>query len=271
MHHPRILAVFLMTLLAAGAGCAQASHEPKPGPEHAAAPPAVEQIAADRALIVTMNVSVVVADVNAAVTKLREDVVRAGGYVSDANTSGPADERTARLELRLPADKTASMRDTLDHLGEVKNATEKVEDVTEQRADLKARLHNARVQEKRLLELLSSKTAGLHDVIEAEKEIARVRDIIERFEAQERTLDGKIHLATIHVTLTAKEVEAWRTPGKSLAHAGGVGIRGAAAVAVYAGMLLLTVGPTLLPPVLLTLLIVTLLRRRANVAPRAHE
>lgn len=200
--------------------------------------------------------------VDDATSRIRAAVERAGGFVSDQRTSGTEGEQTAQLELRVPADKAQGIRASLGDLGEVTSSSEKVEDVTEQRADLEARLRNARVQEKRLLEIMSGKASSIAELVEAEKELSRVRENIERLEAQERVMKSKIQLATVHVTLSTKSTAAWQTPGPSLARAGKAGLRGAAAIAVYSGMSIVTVAPTLVPIAAIVLGIVLAVRRR---------
>ncbi len=58
------------------------------------------------------------------------------------------------------------------------------EDVGNQIIDVEARLSNARNTERRLLDLLQRRTGELEQVLAAEREIARVREEIERFVAQ---------------------------------------------------------------------------------------
>lgn len=223
----------------------------------------------DRSLVVTMDVSLTVEHVDDAASRVRAAVERVGGFVADQHTSGTEGEQSARLELRVPADKARGVRLSLGDLGEITSSSEKVEDVTEQRADVEARLHSARIQEKRILEIMSGRASSIHELVEAEKELARVRENIERLEAQERVMKSKIQLATVHVTLSTKSAPAWQTPGPSLAHAGKAGVRGAAAIAVYAGMAFFAVAPTLLPLAAVIVGIVLVVRRRRRAQPFA--
>lgn len=219
---------------------------------------------ADRSLVVTMDVSLTVANIDDASTKIRSAVEAAGGFIADAQDSGSDDARTAHLELRIPVDKARGVRSRLSDLGTVNRASEKVEDVTAERADLEARLHNARVQEKRVLEIMSTKAATVGELVEAEKELARVRENIERLEAQERTMKSKIQLATIRVSLTTKSPAAYETPGVSFSKAGKAGFIGAKAVAVYSGMAILAAAPIVAPIAVLLFGIAAVVRRRSS-------
>ena len=249
------------------AGCGKRS-----APESASAPSAIAPSSgevgaaalpiAERPPIVMMDVSMTVERVDDVTARIRSAVEHAGGFVSDSQSSGTSDEQAAYLELRVPADKARSLRTALGELGEVTSATEKVEDVTEQRADIEARLVSARTQERRLLEIMAGKTTSIHELVEAEKELARVRENVERLEAQERVMKSRIQLATVRVRLSTRSVPAWQTPGPSIARAGKAGLRAAAAIAVSGGMAAAATGPTLLPIFALVAGVAIAVRRR---------
>jgi hypothetical protein len=253
-------------------GCAKSDRESSPAGAHAAnASPAASALvatndlpkAANRALIVTIDMSLHVKDVDDASNRIRTAVESAGGYVSNSSSHG-GDDAFATMELRVPSDRVSSVRTTLGSVGEITSQSEKVDDVTEQRADLGARLHNARTQEARLLEIMQQKTGSISDLTQAESELARVREIVERLEAEQRTLDGQIALSTIHVTLSAQGPSAWQTPGPSIGHAWTAGVRGAQAIFVYGAIAFVSVAPTLLPIAIFVGLVIVVARRRRN-------
>jgi hypothetical protein len=266
----------LLLILAALSGCSKPDRSSSPPPPTASAPVAAAPAnggeiataalpaAAERSLVVTMNVAIIVDRVPDAMTRITTSARQAGGYVADQNVSANANdgEQSAHLELRVPADKAAGFRSSLGDLGEVTSANEKMEDVTEQRADIEARLRSARIQEKRLLEILGQKGGTIQDLLETEKELARIRENVERLEAQDHVMKSKIALATIHVNLATKSTPAWQTPGTSLVRSGKLGVRGAAAVAVYSGMALFTIAPTLLPMLAVAFGVIMIVRRR---------
>lgn len=261
-------------MLLAGAGCGRAAKDAAPAAASAPAEAsggggasartrADDAPLADRALIVTVDTSIRVASVDEAAREIRAAVERSGGYISDSSVNGDGESRSGHLELRVPAKGVSSLRASFAKLGEVTSDSEKVEDVTESRADLKARLANARVQEKRILAIMGERAGSIAEVIAAEHELARVRETIERLEAQERAMDGKIAMATVRVSLSGPAAAAaWETPGPSLAKAARSGARGAAAIAVYGAMAFVTVAPTLLPIVGFGIVLYTILRRR---------
>ncbi|MGC4117435.1 MAG: DUF4349 domain-containing protein [Myxococcales bacterium] len=124
---------------------------------------------------------------------------RVGGFVLDSSSSG---DRDVRFELRVPSTRLAAFRTTLSSLGEILHESEKTDDVTEQQTDLGARLRNAQVQEQRLLRLLEEKTGSLADVIAVEKELASVRETVERLDAQSKALAKRVELAAVSLTLS---------------------------------------------------------------------
>jgi hypothetical protein len=257
-----LLALVLVVLFAAGCANKASSSAPPAADAPPVAVAAGSAPKADRSRITTMDVTIVAEHFDASMKELRASIDRAGGYVSDLQASGTGEEQHARLEIRVPADRAQEVRGSFAALGEITAATEKVEDVTEQRADLEARITNAKTQEKRLLEIMATKSGSINDLVESEKELSRVRENIERLEAQQRTLVGKVDYATIHVTLEARSVPAWQTPGPSLVSAGKSGAKGAAAVAVYGSMAFLTLAPTMLPIGVVVFIVYLIVRRR---------
>ena len=75
-----------------------------------------------------------------------------------------------------------------------------VADVTESYTDTEARLKTLRLQEERLLEILS-KATELSDVLELESRLSDVRYQIESYEATLRNYDSRVSYSTLHITL----------------------------------------------------------------------
>lgn len=262
----KLLAVLFFVLFAAG--CARSKEAPASATAPMAAPVTVGANVppSQRSRIVTMDVAITVDHFDDALSQLRAAVDRSGGYVSDMHAGGAPGEQTASIEIRVPADKAGMIRGSLGQLGEITNANEKVEDVTEERADLDARITNARTQEKRLLEIMEKRSGSIADLVENEKELARVRETIERLEAQQRSLVGKIDLATIKVSLMTRQTAEWKTPGKAIAGAAKGGLDGAQAIFTYGAVAFLTVAPTILPLAGVLFAVWAVIRRR-----RAHQ
>jgi hypothetical protein len=234
--------------------CARASSPEPSGASHAsqaATTPAspgsgVTAPSADRAMRITIDTTVLVPHRDPAVVALRAFVQIVGGYVSEGTLSGADQGGSARFTVKVPVSKLGGFRDSVAGLGKVESDSEKAEDVTEARADLKARLHNARAQEQRLLDLLTNHTGNLGDVVLVEKELGSARETIERLEAEERTMEGQIAFATVNVTLDTVYVAVDPTTGDRLAEAAKDGISGGKTFVLGAGIVALSAGPTIL-------------------------
>jgi Domain of unknown function (DUF4349) len=123
---------------------------------------------------------------------------RVGGFAGriDVSNSGDA-PRSMRATLRIPNARVDEAVAELRKLGRVTEESQNAEDVAEAIVDLEARIANARVTEKRLNELVQHGTGRVSEVLETEREIARVRTEIERLDAQRKNLAQRVTLATV--------------------------------------------------------------------------
>lgn len=230
------------------------------------------RVGARPAHVVTVDVTITVADVDAASRRLRDETARVEGFVANMTGGGEGTDRRASFELRVPAASAPAFRTAIAGLGTVSSEQERVEDVTEERADRTARLANARAEEKRLLDLLSQRTGSLADVLSAERELARVRETIERFEAQASALEGKIAFATVRVTLAPRVVTFSEAPLARVGAAFHQGVHDAGVVVLGLTVAAAQLGPTLI--VLLALFglgflgVRSVIRARSRLAAR---
>jgi len=119
--------------------------------------------------------------------------------------------------LRIPAPHLAAAVAELKALGRVETETQNGEEVTQQHADLLARLKNSRETEQRLQDVLRTRTGKVKDVLEVEEEIARVRGEIEQMEAEQQTLEHRVNFATIDLNLAEEYKAQLTTPAPSVA------------------------------------------------------
>jgi hypothetical protein len=239
--HPRvasILVAFWAVLLLAG--CAKADRpggpsEPGEAPGHT-----------DRAMRVTIDMGIGVDDVSAAVERLRAEARSAGGYVGEATVTGDGEKRSASVVLHVPVAREDDVRASLRAMGDVVRERETAQDVTEQRADLDARAHNAREEEKRLLALLSDRTGNLADVIAVEKELASVRENVEKLDAEQRVMAGQVDYAAVTVALSTRSASAGEGAGKRIASAAREGVSAAWQFIVLVAMIVVAAAPTTL-------------------------
>lgn len=157
-------------------------------------------------IIRTGQASVEVKSIETAVARLTAVTEQAGGYVSRTETQmGDKQSRYARVELKIPTDVWQSAVSGLSQVGKVMAMNTATEDVGEEMVDLESRIRTAKAFEDRLLEMLNSRTGKLTDVMEVERELARIRQEMERYQGRLRYLETRVAISTLTVTLHEKE------------------------------------------------------------------
>ena len=153
-------------------------------------------------LIRTGDASVEVDSLELGVAGLQSLIARVGGHVGNTGYSGGRGQmREASLQLRIPSARFEEVQTGLGDLGTVEYFNVAVQDVGEEYVDMTARLENGRRLERRLVELLATRTGKLEDVLAVERELARVREAIETAEGRLRYLRNRATLSTLTVRL----------------------------------------------------------------------
>ena len=170
-----------------------------------------------RLIIRTGQASIEVDSLETSMAELRRIVQRTGGFVADASVQiGRNQLRSATLELKVPASRFDELTQGLDPLGKLQFVNVSAEDVSEEFVDLTARVANGRRLEDRLVELLRTRTGKLQDVLSVERELARVREEIERMEGRLRFLKTSAQLSTLSVNLYEPAPIVASHPGRSV-------------------------------------------------------
>ena len=170
--------------------------------------------AATAMIIRTGQAFIEVKDVDAAVLRLRQLAAQVGGYVTSSSMSGGRDQiRQATLEIKVPAPKYDEAVSSLSNVGKVETVNTNAQDVGEEFVDVTARVNNARRLEERLITLLSNRTGRLDEVLRVERELARVREEIERYEGRLRYLTSRVALSTLTITVHEPAPLLGRNPG----------------------------------------------------------
>jgi hypothetical protein len=156
----------------------------------------------------TVSVVIVAKDFAASRAALESILAHHHGYAASLTASTQANSaRSLQASLRIPAAELTAAIVELKALGHVQNETQNGEEVTQQHADLVARLKNSRETEHRLQAILQQRTGKISDVLEVEQEIARVRGEIEQMEAEQKGLEHRVAFASVDLTL-AEEYKA---------------------------------------------------------------
>lgn len=168
-------------------------------------------------LIRTGNAVIEVDSLEIAISEVRLLAQRMGGFIANtAMQTGQGQIRSATLEMKVPAARFDEAIGGLTPLGKVEAVNEQSEDVGEEFVDITARMTNARRLEERLLALLANRTGKLEDVLAVERELARVRQEIERYEGRIRYLRTRAAISTLSVTVHEPRPLIGNNPGRSV-------------------------------------------------------
>ncbi len=127
---------------------------------------------------------------------------RIGGYIANTQVQTGHDQtHSATLEIKVPTARFDDALTGLRAIGKLESVNVTAEDVGEEYVDVNARVANARRLEQRLVELLANRTGKLSDVLQVERELARVREEIERYEGRLRYLRAHAAVSTLSVTV----------------------------------------------------------------------
>ena len=180
---------------------ANAAPAPQAPTDRATAAGTAQQIAPSM-LIRTGSASIEVQKLDPAILKVRQLATQLGGYIANSSITGGRDQvRSATLEMKIPAARYDQAIGGLGGIGKVESVNTSVEDVGEEYVDVSARVANAKRLEERFISLLATRTGRLQDVLAVERELARVREEIERYEGRLRFLRTRAAVSTLSITV----------------------------------------------------------------------
>lgn len=149
------------------------------------------------------SLTLAIKDVDAARRSLEEIVSQHHGFAARMNVSAPEyGQHSLNASLKVPASELVATIAEMARLGRIVNESQSGEEVSQEHADLVARLKTARETEARFQAILQQRTGKVSDVLEVEQNIARVRGEIEAMEAEQKGLERRVEYSTIDVVLT---------------------------------------------------------------------
>jgi hypothetical protein len=239
----------------------------------------------DAMVIRNANLDLRVDKVESALDAIRAAARRHGATITDLSVSGGNDggprplaesdafptPASASVVLRVDAAKLDALEADVSKVGKVLSQGASASDVTQQYVDLSARLDNLKAEEARLRSF-TAKATKVSDLLEIERELARVRGDIEAMQAQVDYLKQQTARATLTVSLT--EPGPIVQPGGNdwgFSDAIRRGIQGAATLLTGLITLLLALMPILVPAAIVWLVVRARRRRKATAAPRDDE
>lgn len=126
-----------------------------------------------------------------------------GGYVENLYQYGDVasgDTRTASLSVRVPSENLDAFLSGVEGVGRVTDRSESVTDMTVQYTDNQARLDTLYAKMERLNQLMAQ-AQEVSDLIELESAIADTQYEIERYETSQRSIDRRVDMSAVSVTL----------------------------------------------------------------------
>jgi hypothetical protein len=200
----------LMSKVAAASGNMALAEAP--APSDASAEPgmpssrsAVSDSVISSMIIRTGQASVQVDSLERGIRAVRALATHVGGFVANSSiSSGNEQMHTATLEIKIPATHFDDAINGLQPIGTLESVSVSAEDVGEEFVDVAARAENGHKLEQRLIDILGTRTGKLSDVLAVERELARVREDIERQEGRMRYLRTRAAMSTLSVTVHEK-------------------------------------------------------------------
>jgi hypothetical protein len=184
--------------------------------------------AAERLVIKTANLSIVVPDPGTTMDAISRMAEEMGGFVVSSNVYKTQSERgvevpQATISVRVPAERLtealAMIRDQVeDPLEDILSDNVSGEDVTQTYTDLQSRLRNLEQAEEQLREIMASATRP-EDVLNIFNQLTSVRGEIEVLKGQIQYYEEAAALSSVSVTLVAQagvtplSIGGWRPAG----------------------------------------------------------
>ncbi len=240
--------------------------QPKAGGEGGPGSDVGAKKAMPRKIIRDGEISLVVKAYDPVRKAIESMVEKSRGYIASSNVQHSLGKvSSATLVIRIPARRFPGVMKTLGALGVVQRESTNSKDITEQYYDLTARLSNARKLEKRFLDLLEKHTSKVSDLLQVEKELARVRGQIEVFQGKLRLFDNLVDMSKITISLSIQQKYTPPKPPSLLNDMGRVLDDSLDTMKAFGRGLLLVavaVAPWIVPPGLVIVIVAFLVVRR---------
>ena len=126
----------------------------------------------------------------------------AGGYVDTSNSQkGGNGKLQGTVVVKVLPQNLDSFLFKLRDLGQLQNQSVSTDDVTKDYIDTQARLDNSRKMEAQLQDLLKRTNGKVSELLQVERELARVRGEIEQMQGQLKLYDFQVQYATVTMNM----------------------------------------------------------------------
>jgi hypothetical protein len=166
-------------------------------------------------IIRTGQVSIEVDSIDPAVMRVTSLAKAFGGYIGSSSIQrGSENVKTATLVIDVPEERLDGVLDQLNPIGRVESVNMAARDVGEEYVDFEARVVNSKREEQQLTVLLATRTGKLKDVLDLERELARVQGEIEHYEGHLRYLKAHAAMSSLDVTVHEHATVLAEHPGE---------------------------------------------------------
>jgi hypothetical protein len=263
-----------------GANSAGAPATAGPAPVDAAAPEgltkgvdAVAQAPSDMLIIKTGSLDLRVADLNAALAQASARITGLGGYASASQRQGDAENATASVTYRIPADRWDDALVQLRGLADkVLDESTQTSDVTGQVLDLGARISNLQASEQALRAIMARATE-IKDVLTVQTELTNVRGQIEQLATEKKHLEEQAAFSTLAVSFVLKQdpvvtAQQGFDPNSEIEHASGSLVEVLQGLATAGIWLVIVWVPILVGLAIIAVIGLAIARRIAGLLPK---
>ena len=160
---------------------------------------------------------------------LEEILERHRGYAARLRMVGRRSGSVLSATLRVPSPELGATVSELKSLGQVEQEEQAADEITQQRADLEARLSNAQGTLRRLQELLKKQTYPDGNVRELQRQIASANAEVNRLEAERQSSQHRIVFANVQFSLREEIPAPVESLGAQFHSAASAGFKEAAA------------------------------------------
>ncbi len=162
---------------------------------------------ADRMIIRTANMQLVVDDVRDTIDKITDLAQDQQGYVVNSSSWKEGERVVGQITIRVPSSDFSYAMSVLRSMAvEVNSETTSSQDVTEEYVDLEATLRNLEATEAQLLKLME-KAVKVEDILNVQRELSRVQQDIERTKGRMQYLERTSAMSLIQVLLEQSKLE----------------------------------------------------------------
>ena len=131
---------------------------------------------------------------------MEEILERHHGYAAKLRMVGQPASSMLTATLRVPSSEFTAAVNDLKALGSVEREEQTADEITQQRADIEARLVNAQSTLQRLQAILA-KGGKIHNLLEVQRQLASVSAEIARLEAQRASTEQQVSFAQVLLSL----------------------------------------------------------------------